>query len=131
MHTHSPDGREQRALELALKLARDRDKKMETLEAAWPKFEGPEHAALGILPSYMSVSSTDASVWHNVATAPASYTDRMAQTKTEGAQFVSAYEKDVQFGLARRNHHVHLQTKKGRVPLSVCRPNEKQKDARV
>ena len=97
------------------------DNEMETLEAAWPKIEGPEHAAFGILPSYMIVSSTDATVWHKVDADLAKYTENMAQAKTEGALFKSTYEKDVQFVMARTNHHVHSPTKKGRLPLAACR----------
>ena len=104
---------------------------METLEKDWPEFEGAEHVALGVLPSYMSGSSADATVWHKRVAAPADYIEDMESAHEDGKRYKIAYEKDVQFVLARTNHHVRLQTKKGRMPFSACRAKGKEEDTRV
>ena len=94
---------------------------LEALSNVYSKFEGTEHAALGVSPSYLSGSPVDAAMWDKVAAAPADYSEDVAAADIEGRQFRSTYDKDVQLVMARPNHHVHLPTKKGRVPLSACR----------
>ena len=90
-------------------------------------FVGAEHAALGVLPSYLRGSSGDSIMWHKVAATLVDYSEDMEAAKIEGMQFRSAYDKDVQFVLARTNHHVRLPTKKGRVPLFACRAKGRRK----
>ena len=66
-------------------------------------------------------------MWPKVHADPVDFPEDMEAAKIKGMQFRSEYDKDVQFVLARTNHHVHLATKKGRVPLSACRAKRKNK----
>ena len=77
--------------------------------------------------SYLSRSSFDATMWHKVVAAPIDDPEDVALAELEGCKFRSAYDKGLQFIMARTNHHVHLPTKKGRVPLFVCRAKGKKK----
>ena len=75
----------------------DRDGEMEKLEQDWPKFKGPEHVAVSVLPSYLSGSSGDATMCLKVLADPVDYSEDMEAAKIEGIQFRSTYDKDIQF----------------------------------
>jgi hypothetical protein len=85
-------------------------------QAFQTNYSAPEHNGLCLLPSYIQ-ADTGPTLW-----------DENSAVSTEAAtadakEFKATYEKDAQYVISRRHHHIHLKnTRTGlRQPLSGCR----------
>ena len=56
-------------------------------------------------------------LWGKPSSSQIEYPEHMEAAKDEGKRSCVKLYSHVRFVLARKNHHVHLPTKKGRIPL--------------
>jgi hypothetical protein len=90
-------------------------------EAFQNRFEAAEHDALCSIPRYLAQEA--GACTNNVLGSPGI---SVAAIEEEGALFRAEYLKDAQYVFSRVQHHVHLKTKEGYVPLSYCARKERK-----
>ena len=97
------------------------------VETEWQqRFRGPEHTSLCTTPSYLHDDSQMTDVEQTLA-GVASGNVTLEQLEKEGHGFRTKYFADAQFVFSRVQHHVHLKTKHGYVPLKACAKKTKKK----
>lgn len=109
------------------------ERDIQELEKEWPRYASRSHHRLSQAPLYLSreadpdQTGSAAPLWRAEAgrTTQAEFAAMVSEAHAEGANFLAAYNEDVQFVLSRTNHHHHKMTKDGRMPLGACRKKGK------